>query len=55
MDPREKRTGLQVLLGRVHHLHGNELESAVLEALDDDSDQTTLDAIGLRWEEKQTL
>merc|ERR1719370_1087890 len=38
---------LQVLHGRLHHLHGHQLEALLLEAGDDLANKTTLDAVRL--------
>jgi hypothetical protein len=40
-------TLLEVLGGGVDELQGNELEAALLEAADDVTDETALDAVGL--------
>lgn len=42
-----QRTLLEVLDGGMDHLHGDEFEAALLEALNDDTDETALDAVGL--------
>ena len=42
-----RRTLLKVLDRRVDELHGDELEAALLKALDDLANEPTLDAVGL--------
>merc|ERR1711944_165728 len=42
---------LQVILARLLELHGDELESLLLEPLDDFTDQSTLDTVGLDHDE----
>ena len=42
---------LQVLHGGLHHLHGDQLETLLLKARDNLSNQATLDAVGLDHDE----
>ena len=42
---------LQVLHGGLHHLHGDQLETLLLKARDDLSNQATLDAVRLDHDE----
>jgi hypothetical protein len=37
--------------GSVDELEGDEFETTLLEATDDVADETSLDAVGLRWDE----
>lgn len=45
--------GFHVFLGRLSQLHGYELVSLGLETLDDFSDESTLNAVGLDLKEKR--
>jgi len=47
------RTVLEVLGGGMDELEGDELEATLLEALDDLSNESTLDAVGLHVEPSQ--
>lgn len=39
----------------MNELEGDELETTLLKATDDVADETSLDAVGLRWDEMRLL
>ena len=44
-------TLLEVCGGSVNEFEGDEFETALLEAIDDVSNETSLDTVGLRWDQ----
>jgi hypothetical protein len=48
-------TLLEVRRGSVSELEGDQLETTLLKTTDDVADETSLDAVGLRWDEMRLL